>query len=246
MTFNLVDSVYQIARSEVKTLTPDWRWMVVTSTDPLRIRFDAEDDPLDLTPDAITSDLQVGDRVLVKIQSGQLPVVLGKSGTPQYIYAGAPVPTSESALILRRVVADNLAEYWFQAGNGNQANIIVRQNGDNHSIFRVGRDGQLAMQTFTVSGTIGAIRPLPFATQMGRVSLPAISNGTGTSVAQTFSSGRFTTAPYVFVSTNASTVRLTLGVTGVSTSGFTFRADNWSGTNAGAQSPYWFAIQMEV
>ena len=80
MIIDLVDGIYDIVDKIVKKTSPDWRWMVVTSTDPLRIRFDEEENPLELTPDTLVSGLSVGNRVLVKVAPKQLPIIIGKSG----------------------------------------------------------------------------------------------------------------------------------------------------------------------
>lgn len=147
---------------------------------------------------------------------------------------------------LNRVVSGSQLAYEFQAGVSEQANIMVKKDDETHSIFRVGRDGQLWMQTYTVSGSGSATRPLPFATASGEVSVDLLSSGNYDTYSVTFPSGRFTKSPLVFVNTQGTVPRRTFGATGTSTSGFTLRTANYSGGNSGAQTVHWFAVQMEV
>jgi hypothetical protein len=64
---------------------PDFRWAVVTSDAPLRIRFDASETDLAGTPDSLVSGLAIGDRVRVELQKNRATVVGvagGFSGSP--------------------------------------------------------------------------------------------------------------------------------------------------------------------
>lgn len=76
---DIVSTMYNIVHSEIKRRVPDWGWMTVTGVNPLRIKYDHETDPLDLTPDTMVPGLRVGDRVYVKIRSGEMPLILGRS-----------------------------------------------------------------------------------------------------------------------------------------------------------------------
>jgi hypothetical protein len=55
-----------------------WRWATVTQASPLRVRLDGDADPLDLTPDTLTTDLLVADRVYCHLAGGRV-VVFGRS-----------------------------------------------------------------------------------------------------------------------------------------------------------------------
>lgn len=64
-----------------------WSWAVVTDDSPLRIRLDADDDPLDITPDTLKSGLAVGNRVWVQLITNDNPsrryrriIIHGKAG----------------------------------------------------------------------------------------------------------------------------------------------------------------------
>lgn len=47
--------------------TDRWTWATVTNGNPLRIRLDGDDDPLDITPDCLYADPVVGQRVWVQM-----------------------------------------------------------------------------------------------------------------------------------------------------------------------------------
>lgn len=78
-----------------------WWWGTVTSVSPLRVRRDGEDDPLPITPDAMTDGLQVDDRVRCH-RSGSALVIQGRSTRAGLVPAhthpwadigdGAPLP----------------------------------------------------------------------------------------------------------------------------------------------------------
>lgn len=76
-----------------------WRWATVTNPDPLAIRFDGDDAPLDLVPDNLVGLLNIGDRVWAQI-SGQRVIVTGKAGGVTAVagsndwLAGAGAPAS--------------------------------------------------------------------------------------------------------------------------------------------------------
>lgn len=78
-----------------------WWWGTVDSLAPLRVRRDGEDDPLPITPDAMTDGLQVDDRVRCH-RSGSALVIQGRSTraglVPEHTHpwadigGGAPLP----------------------------------------------------------------------------------------------------------------------------------------------------------
>lgn len=53
-----------------------YSWATITQSTPLRIRIDGESEPLDLTPDSLTSDVTVGKRVWCQFH-GRRVIVIG-------------------------------------------------------------------------------------------------------------------------------------------------------------------------
>ena len=68
---------------------PDFRWAVVTSVSPLRIRFDASETDLAGTPDSLVSGLSVDDRVRVEVQNNRATIV-GAAGSGGADSGGLP------------------------------------------------------------------------------------------------------------------------------------------------------------
>jgi len=58
----------------------EWRYATVTATGPLRIEFDGDDDPLDVTPEHLGAAPTVGARVWVQMTSGA-PIIHGVIST---------------------------------------------------------------------------------------------------------------------------------------------------------------------
>lgn len=56
-----------------------WTWGTVTQASPLRVRVDGDSTALDLTPDTLVADLQVGQRVRLH-RDGRRAVVIGAAG----------------------------------------------------------------------------------------------------------------------------------------------------------------------
>lgn len=75
---------------------------------------------------------------------------------------------------------------------------------------------------------------------MGKVSITGTPSGTGVTTAITFPSGSFTSAPIVTVTPGSA--RLGAGITTVSSSGFTFRVDNWSPGASATADAHWIAV----
>jgi len=81
----------------------------------------------------------------------------------------------------------------------------------------------------------GETRPIPFALEVGKVTVPANS-----SVSVSFNTGRFTQAPLVFITAqSATTVAVTGHVDAITTSGFTL-----INTSAANRNFQWQAFQM--
>lgn len=68
-----------------------WRWAIITSVDPLRVRYAEETTPLEATPDNLVGGLKVGDRVRIHRYGSTLTIV-GVSG-------GAHTPTPDGATL---------------------------------------------------------------------------------------------------------------------------------------------------
>lgn len=68
----------QISGPQSPTPTVVRRFAIVVSTSPLRVRYEADDEPLDATPISLVPDLAVGHRVRVELDNGQL-IILGRT-----------------------------------------------------------------------------------------------------------------------------------------------------------------------
>lgn len=64
------------------------RWGTVTGVGPLRVRLDADTDPMAMTPNTLVAGLEVGDRVHVALQNRRA-TILGKGG-------GIPAPPART------------------------------------------------------------------------------------------------------------------------------------------------------
>lgn len=71
---------------KIQPVIDRFAWATITSTDPLRIRLDGEDEPLDITPDCLIDVgwVDVARRVWVQI-SGRRVLILGQSGKDTYV-----------------------------------------------------------------------------------------------------------------------------------------------------------------
>lgn len=80
---------------------PSFRWAVIVSNNPLRIRYDTETDAAEGTPFTLVSpsDLLPGSRVLVLVRSGQNSIIFGVGGGGVSGFpSGAVIPYAGSAL----------------------------------------------------------------------------------------------------------------------------------------------------
>ena len=85
---------------------------------------------------------------------------------------------------------------------------------------------------------------VPYASEQGTHTFGTVTADGGSEAATiTFSPGRFTKAPVVFVTCNNG--RIVAAASGISTSGATLRAFNWTTANAVAPIVSWTAIQQE-
>src|SRR5690625_1335434 len=75
----LYHSMERVATRIVKQEGTRMRWATVESTDPLRIRYDREDDPSSVDPIDLDGGLSIGDRVRVAWFKGQA-TILPRSG----------------------------------------------------------------------------------------------------------------------------------------------------------------------
>lgn len=244
---NLVELMKDTALKVVTPLLPTYTFGTVTGTSPLQVLLDGETEALAASPLSLVS-VATGDRVEIR-RSGRQAVITANVSR-RFIYAGDPGSTDDAALILRRVSGESQLEYMFQAGISEQANIIIRdENGDNHAVLRIGRNGQILMNTAVQSGSGAASRPLPFAIAVGSTSITGDGTSTNTAAA-TFPSGRFTSAPEVFttIASNASSAAFHAAVPTISTSGCTIRLsrDPAAGTYSSTYSVRWLAIQLEA
>lgn len=232
----------------------NYRWGIVSGWDGNRCLvhldgdFDSEDNPV-IMPAAVQyvgSTPRTGDRVLVLIHHLRA-TILGVL-SPFTSVIGPEGSTSESTLQLWRVVGGSQMKYLFQAGISEQANIIIQKDGESHSIFRVGRDGQLAMQTYAVSGSGNATRPLPFAMATGSVVITGTGSAGGVTAAITFPSGRFTSAPLLFATARTFGEYIMASVAATpTTSGGTVRLTNTNGAAwSSSHTVYWLAVQLEA
>lgn len=70
----------------------DWLWATVATTNPLTVRLDGDDDPLELTPVNLAGKLSVGNRVWAQM-AGKRVVILGLNGGPPAGADGISAPT---------------------------------------------------------------------------------------------------------------------------------------------------------
>lgn len=83
MSFTEIFRVIGDIKAQLKGV-PHFRWGIVTATDPLTVRLDADDDPLDGVPSTLVAGLMVGDRVHVMVQNRRAVVIGRAKGTDQY------------------------------------------------------------------------------------------------------------------------------------------------------------------
>lgn len=129
MSFTDIFRVIQGVKDALRGV-PHFRWGIVTATDPLTVRLDADEDPLDGVPSTLVSGLQVGDRVHVLVQNRRA-VIIGKAKgqplpehsttvpflSPFYTYSSA----QESGVLFERY--GNLIQVQGVAGVSNSSNI---------------------------------------------------------------------------------------------------------------------------
>ncbi len=265
---DILQTVYKIIREEISRWVPTWTWMTVTSTNPLRIKYDHEDEELDLEPDSAIGEVLVGDRVFVKMRSGETPVIVGRAGgayleeyaklgtnsgeniDPLPVIVLGPSDTEEPSIRLQRIYNGDVIESFFyctERGSLPVAAFITRVNSTSYARFTLNTEGQAAVNTYDASPSTTATRPLPFAMASGVISTGSIpSGGAVSSYVVTFPSGRFTSTPLTFVSFRASTPRLTVAYGTNGTTGITIFVNNWS---TGTQSPVavqWLSVQLEA
>lgn len=114
-----------------------------------------------------------------------------------------------------------------------------RKDGSQISSLRIKHNGQLDVATH---GAATRVRPIPFAFDEGTVEIPG-GAGTITSAAVTFSPGRFTKTPHIFLQARSSAIAgmsAETGISGQSASGFTA---NLLRSNSTTSVLSWFAVQ---
>lgn len=265
---DILQTVYKIVREEISRWVPTWTWMTVTSTNPLRIKYDHEDEELDLEPDSAIGEVLVGDRVFVKMRSGETPVIVGRAGgayLEEYAKLGSssgenidPLPIivlgpsggQEPSIRLQRIANDNVIESYFYctlSSNMPIAAFITRVNSTNYSRFTLNTEGQASVNTYDASPSATATRPLPFATATGTVTVTGTGTNTATA-AVSFPSNRFTSTPIVAATmlTASTGAAISVIAQSVSSSGFTMRCtrDGQAGTFTSSYICQWIAIQL--
>lgn len=94
----MLAEIRRIAEQIVRRDGTHLRWATVTSSDPLRIRYDGETSESIVPPQNLVAGLEVGDRVRVAKQDGQATIIGPQGGPrpPHTIIAGS-VPITNAA-----------------------------------------------------------------------------------------------------------------------------------------------------
>lgn len=250
--FGRGDNPLNFLVEEEDSFEHSWEWAVVTGSDPLRIRFENEPSPLNLTPDSLIPPPPVGTRVRAVIYGRNVLVVgaarggIGGGGAGAYVPWNVPGESVrygegtdvEPSLQLVRTFPTFEATAYLYVANSSvaQGALMIRHDGENQAAFRFNEDATLSISDYGAGGT----RPLPYAVAAGSRVL-SVSGGIG-SVRITLPSGRFTQAPNVFATGNSGVGALqNAQVANVTASSFDLVMQRTSTTST---TVYWMAVQM--
>lgn len=241
------------------------RWATVTQASPLRVRFDGETTAPDVTPDALTAGLAVGDRVLC-YHKGTRVIVFGRTLARLPVTAGLASDVDLDAVLEPGVwhqatSANATAALHYPIGLAGLLEVQARGSGtamvwQRYTPYHpTSAGGQRCYERRHYNGTWGAWREYvprgaagaPWAMAAGSVPL-SLSAQIANSVAVTFPTDRFTATPLITVaqaSLPASSGLLIAKYIDASTSGFTLYAYNGPGTAVTTSATFtWIAVQM--
>ena len=156
--------------------------------------------------------------------------------------------TAEPSYNLRRQVGSrmNRARWYLTGSETNpQPALWIEQEGIGSSaVLRVTSDGSISMTTMDNSPTPNAVRPLPFATATGKVTITPSAANAPTSMTVTLPAGRFTDIPSLQATAHTSLPeRVSVGVNNPSTSSFQVVITR---TDTTATGVFWTATQTEL